>query len=101
MMLFLLYRINDCFESFRIVDGEFGKDFTIDVDPFFLHSGNELGVRKSEFARSVVDAGNPKSAKVAFTVPAVAISVAEGFNNSLFCEAETTSSVMLHTLSSG
>ena len=58
-MLFLLHGVNDCFEGLGIVDGEISEDLAVEVDAFLLHAGDELGVRKAELTRSVIDAGNP------------------------------------------
>ena len=96
-MLFLLHGVNNCFESFRLIDGEVSENFTVEVDAFFLHASDELRIRNAEFARSVVDAGNPEGTKVAFFVAAVAVSVAKGFDDALFGEAVATSAVVLHT----
>ena len=96
----LLYGFNDSFEGFRVIYGEFSENFTVEGDTLFLESGNKLGIRKTEFARSVVDTGNPEGAKVAFFITTVAVSVAEGFDNALFREAKTTGTIMLHPLRS-
>ena len=95
--LFLLYGINDCFESFRVVDGEVGKDFAVKLDTFLLQTSDELGIGKAEFAGSIVDASNPEGTKVALFVPAVAIRVAKRFDNALFGETVAAGAVMLHT----
>ncbi len=95
-MLFLLHGVNDCFESFRLVDGEVSEDLTVEVDTFFLHAGDELGVGKTEFTGGIVDAGNPKGTEVALFIAAVAISVAKGFDYALFGEAVATGAIVLH-----
>ena len=95
-MLFLLYGVNDGFESLRVVDGEVSEDFAVEADAFFLHASDELGVREAEFARSVVDAGDPEGAEVALFVATVAVAVAECLDDALFGEAVATSVVMLH-----
>lgn len=43
-ILFLLYRVNDLFESLWIVDGEVSEDFAIQIDVLSFHAGNELGI---------------------------------------------------------
>ena len=95
--LFLLHGVNDCFECFGVVYGEVGKNFAIEVDVFFLHPGDKLGVGKAEFARSIVNPRNPEGTKIAFFVSAVAVAVTKGFNHALFGEAETSSAIVLHT----
>lgn len=98
-MLFLLHGVNDCFEGVRVVDGKVSKDFAVEIDAFFLHSVDELGVGKTKFARSVVDTSNPEGTEVAFFVATIAVSVAERFDDALFGEAIATGAIMLHTFS--
>lgn len=95
-MLFLLHGVNDCLESLWLADSEVGENFAVEVDAFFLHASDELGVGKTKLARSVVDAGNPEGTEVAFFVPTIAIGVAKGFDDALFGEAEATGAVVLH-----
>ena len=95
-MLFLLHSVNDCFESFWLIDGEVGEDFAVKLYAFFLHAGDKLGIRKAEFTRSVVNASDPEGTKVALFVPTIAISVAKGFDDALLGEAVATSAIMLH-----
>ena len=95
-MLFLLHGVNDCFEGFRLVDGEVGEDFAIKVDTFFLHAGDELRIGKTELAGSIVDAGNPEGTEVALFVAAIAVSVAKGFDDAVFGEAVATGAIVLH-----
>ena len=75
-MLFLLHGVNDCLECLWMIDGEISEDLAVEVDAFLLHAGDELGVGKTELARSIVDAGDPKGTKIAFFVATVAVSIA-------------------------
>ena len=100
-ILVLLYGRYDCFEGFWIVYGEVGENLTVELETFFLHPVDELGIREAEFAGSVVDASNPEGTKVALAIATVAISVAKGFDDALLGEAKTTSAIMLHTLCRG
>lgn len=94
--LFLLHGVNDCFESLWLIDGEVGEDFTVKVDAFLLHAGDELRVGKTELTGGIVDAGDPEGTEVALAIATVAVSVAEGFDDALFGEAEATGAIVLH-----
>ena len=95
-MLFLLHGVNDCFKSFRIVDGKVSKNFAVEGNAFLLHASNELGIGKPEFAGSVVDAGNPEGTEVAFFVATITVAVAKSLDDALFGEAIATSAIVLH-----
>ena len=41
-ILFLLYRINNCFKRLRIINREISQNFTVQIDTFGLHSSNQL-----------------------------------------------------------
>ena len=95
-ILFLLHRINDLFESLRVVHGEISEDFAIQSDVLFPETGDELGVGKAVDAGGVVNAGNPEGAEVAFFVATIAVRITESLDDTLFTEAVRTSAGMLH-----
>ena len=88
--------LDDCGEGGGLVDGEVGEDFAVELDAFLLHAADELTIADAVLAGSVVDAGDPEGAEVAFAVATVAVGIAEGFDDALFGEAEAASAVMLH-----
>ena len=48
---------------------------------------------------SIVDAGDPETAKIAFAIAAVTISVAKRLDDTLFRKTETAGAIMLHAFS--
>ena len=62
----------------------------------FFHAVDELAVGNTFGAGGIIYACNPKCAKIAFFVTAVAVGIAERFNDALFGETETPCAVMLH-----
>ena len=73
----------DSSEGFWIVDGKLGKNFAVEFDVFLLHAIDKKTVADAVFASSIIDTSDPKAAKIAFAIAAIAIAVAEGFNNTL------------------
>ena len=68
-----------------MVDGEVGKDFSIELDAFLLETVDELRIGKTRFSRSVINTGNSKSAKIAFFIATIAVCITKGFDDALFC----------------
>lgn len=95
-MLFLLHSVNDCFESFWLIDGEVSKNLTVKIDAFGFHTSDKLGVGKTKLARSVVDAGNPEGTKIALFVPTIAVSITKGLDDALLGEAIAAGAIVLH-----
>jgi len=71
--------VDDSLEGFRIVEGEIGKDFAIDLDTCFVDEAHELGVAEVMHAGSSVDTLNPKGTEVAFFVLTVTVSIGKTF----------------------
>ena len=76
-------RFTNSSEGFWIVDSEFSENFAVEFDILFLHAIDEKAVADTVFASSVVDTGDPKAAKIAFAIAAIAVAVAKGFDNTL------------------
>ena len=89
----------DSSEGFWIVDGEFGKNFAVEFDTFGLHSVNQSAVVETILVCSVVDAGDPETAEIAFAIAAVTVSVAERLDNTLLRETIAASAIVLHAFS--
>lgn len=94
----LFYAFANSSEGFWIVDCDFSKNLAIEFDAFLLHAVNQKAVADAVFASSVVDAGNPQCAKVAFAVTAVTVAVAKGLDNTLLRKTEAAGAVVLHAL---
>lgn len=75
----VLYFINNGLESGRIVEGEIGKDLTVDLDSSLVDKTHEFGVRQILHAGSSVDSLDPESAEITLFVLAVAVSVGKTF----------------------
>ncbi len=88
----------DSSKGFWIADGDFGQDLAVEFDAFILHAVNKLAVADTVFTSGIVDARNPKGAKIAFAIAAVAIRVLQRFDNTLLRETEAACAVMLHAL---
>ena len=89
----------DSSEGFWIVDGEFGKNFAVEFDTFGLHPVNQSAVVETILVCSVVDAGDPETAEIAFAIAAVTVSVAERLDNTLLRETIAASAIVLHAFS--
>ena len=89
----------DSSESFWIVDGEFGENFAVKFDTFSLHAIDQSAVVETILVSSIVDAGDPETAKIAFAIAAVTISVAKRLDDTLFRKTETAGAIMLHAFS--
>ena len=83
-----------------LIHSEFGQHFAVNSSAVVLEAGHELGIGEAFGASGVVDAGNPERAQVAFAVAAIAVGIAQGFDDALFGEAEAAGAVMLHAFGS-
>ena len=89
----------DSSEGFWIVDGEFGKNFAVKFDTLGLHPVNQSAVVETILVCSVIDAGDPETAEIAFAIAAVSVTVAKSLNHTLLTESEATGAIMLHPFS--
>ena len=75
-LLTLLYGINNCFESFWLMDGKLSEDLAVYLNIMLLQAIDKLRVGNTNLSGSVIDAGNPDCAKVTLFVAAIAVAVA-------------------------
>ena len=71
----LLHLFDDSLESFRVVQGQVGQDFTVDFDTGFVQLVNEHAVGHVVFTDGCVDTDDPQGSEVTLLVPSVAIGI--------------------------
>lgn len=71
--------LNHSFKCFRIVQGEIGKHFPVDLDVVFVQLAHKDTVRQPEGSYGCIDTHNPQGAERAFLVAPVAIGILLSF----------------------
>ena len=97
----LFYRVDDSFESLRIVHGEIGENLAVEADVLSIELAHELRVGHTVLTCSSIDTLDPECAEVALLGPAVTVSIGETFlvgvlgygPNVLSCEEITAGSL--------
>jgi hypothetical protein len=83
----LVQRLRQALDHFikfrRVLDGQFGEHFAVNYDVLFFHYSGKPAPGGAVFTESRVGSNKPQGAEVAFSVPAVAVSVSIGFKQSL------------------
>jgi hypothetical protein len=80
----LLDRIQDGFESRRVVHGQFGENLAVQVDIGGMNFTHELGVRHSVETGCSVNTLNPQGTEATLFVFTVPVSILETFFNRVF-----------------
>ena len=75
----LFYRVDDCFESLRIIHGEVSKNLAVETNVLLCNLTHKLRVSHTVLTCGSVDSLNPKCAEFAFLVLAVTIGVSQTF----------------------
>ena len=80
----LLDRIQNGFESCRVIHSQFGENLAVQVDVGCMDFTHELGVRHSVETGCSVDTLNPQGTEAAFFVFTVPVSILETFFDRVF-----------------
>ena len=72
----LFYAFADSGEGLWIFDGEFSENFAVKFDTLGFHAIDQLAVVGTIFMGSIVDAGDPEGAQVAFAIAAITVGIA-------------------------
>ena len=81
----LLYRIDDSFESLRVIHGQVGEDLAVQTDVLLCELAHELGVGNTILTGSCVDPLDPKSTEIALLGLAVTVSIGQTLLISVLC----------------
>ena len=81
----LFYRINDSFESLRIVHSEVCKNLAVETDILLCELTHKLRVGHTVLACGCIDTLNPEGAEIALLGSAVAISIGQTLLIGVLC----------------
>ena len=81
----LLYRVDNCLKSLRIVHSKVCENFAVEADVLLGETSHQLGVSEAVLTGGGVDTLNPQGAEFALLGLAVTVGVGETFFVGVLC----------------